>query len=97
MAVAPDAPHCTASRFLNEMVRCIAREFPDVERVISYQDREVHTGTIYKAAGWTVGHVSEPRVRDRSGKRAGTRRMYRWNLNGRSPDAAGKVRWEKKV
>lgn len=28
MAVAPDAPHCTASRFLNEMLRCIEREFP---------------------------------------------------------------------
>jgi hypothetical protein len=94
MAVADDAPHCTASRFLNEMCRRIQTEFPAATRVISYQDLDVHTGTIYKAAGWTVGNISTPRVRDRSGKRAGTDRMYRWNLNGAAPDAAGKARWE---
>jgi len=97
MAVAPDAPHCTASRFLNEMVKRIAVEFPHIERVISYQDMHVHTGTIYRAAGWQVEHVSKPRQRDRSGKRAGTQRMYRWNLNGDEPDAAAKARWGRPV
>jgi hypothetical protein len=94
MAVSDDAPHCTASRFLNEMVKRLRVEFPDYERAISYQDLAVHTGTIYKAAGWTLAYVSRPRQRDRTGQRAGTRRMYRWNLNGDDPDGAGKARWE---
>jgi hypothetical protein len=97
MAVAPDAPHCSASRFLNEMCRRVAAEFPNVDRVISYQDRAVHTGTIYRAAGWAVEHVSEPRERDRSAPRVGTRRLYRANLNGLDPDVAGKVRWGRQV
>ena len=77
------------------MVRRLRVEFPEYERAISYQDTEVHMGTIYKAAGWTPAHHAKPRQRDRTGFRAGTRRMYRWNLNGDSPDGAGKVRWER--
>ncbi len=94
LAVAPDAPHCTASWLLARMRRYFAANHPERERMISYQDADVHTGTIYRAAGWHVGHVATPRVRDRSKPRAGTRRDYRSNLNGTEPDAAGKVRWE---
>ena len=54
-------------------------------------------GTIYRAAGWTVGAISKPRVRDRSKPRVGTRRAYRSNLNGPASDGAGKIRWEKEV
>lgn len=97
MAVSDDAPHCTASRFLNEMAKRISVEFPRVHKLISYQDLAVHTGTIYRAAGWECEYVSKPRVRDRSGQRAGTRRMYRWNLNGLEPDAAAKARWARDV
>jgi len=93
MAVADDAPHCTASRFLAEMAKRIRKEFPDYTKLISYQDVEVHSGTIYRAAGWTLEHTSKPRQRDRSGRRAGTGRMYRWNLNGVAPDGAPKARW----
>lgn len=93
MAVAPDAPHCTASRFLAEMAKRIKVEFPAVSKLISYQDTAVHTGTIYRAAGWTLEYTSKPRARDRSGQRAGTRRMYRWNQNGHAPDASAKARW----
>jgi hypothetical protein len=67
---------------------------PDRERLISYQDEDVHAGTIYKAAGWKVAHIAKPRSRDRSKARVGTRRDYRNNLNGAEPDAAGKRRWE---
>lgn len=95
MAVAPDAPHCTASRFLAEMGRAVRREFPDVQRMISYQDVDVHKGIIYLAAGWEPVHHSKARTRDRSGSRVGTRRAYRSNLNGDAPDASAKVRWEK--
>ena len=95
MACAPDAPRNTASRMLGSMVRYFEMECPERERVISYQDTAVHTGTIYRAAGWTAEHESKPRVRDRSKPRVGTSRMYRTNLNGASPDASAKIRWAK--
>lgn len=94
MACAPDAPKNTPSRFLAWMTRWLVANAPQHERAISYQDTAVHAGTIYKAAGWTPAYTSKPRVRDRSGKRAGTERMYRWNINGDGADASAKVRWE---
>lgn len=94
LAVAPDAPHCTASRMLGQMVRWFRVNEPHTERLISYQDLDVHDGTIYRAAGWTVGLVSKPRQRDRTGQRAGTQRLYRWDINGAPPAGAGKARWE---
>jgi len=59
MAIADDAPPNTASRMLSVMARMIRKDLPDVKHLISYQDTEVHTGTIYKAAGWIKGNVSE--------------------------------------
>lgn len=97
MAVAPDAPHCTASRFLNQMVRRLRDDFPTMNRAISYQDAGVHTGTIYRAADWELANVAKPRARDRSGTRVGTRRDYRSNLNGDEPDHSAKIRWEKAI
>ena len=97
MACAPDAPKNTPSRMIAWMVRYFQKNCPQREKVISYQDLDVHTGTIYKASGWVVEYVSKPRIRDRSKKRAGTGRMYRTNKNGSAPDAAGKARWAKKL
>lgn len=94
LVVVPNAPHCTASRMLGQMVRWIRSSLPDVERVISYQDLDVHTGTIYRAAGWCPAHHSKARARDRSKPRIGTRRGYRSDLNGAAIAAAGKMRWE---
>lgn len=94
LAVSPDAPHCTASWMLARMRRWFAENCPERERLISYQDCAVHKGTIYKAAGWSVGYVAKPRLRDRSKPRKGTRRDYRSNLNGLDVDGAAKVRWE---
>lgn len=97
LVVAPDAPHCTASRMLGAMARWFRARpdgFEDVDRLISYQDVEVHTGTIYRAAGWDAAYFSKPRQRDRSKARVGTRRDYRNDSNGVSPAAAGKTRWE---
>ena len=93
LAIAPDAPHCAASWMLGAMVKWFKQNCPDRERAISYQDNEVHTGTIYKAAGWVAAYQSKPRVRDRSTKRP-SGRMYRNNINGQAPDGAGKTRWE---
>ena len=97
LAIAPDAPHCTASWMLAQMARWFVRFCPERERLISYQDLAVHTGTIYRAAGWKEGHRSPPRRRDRSKPRVGTfgKRDYRSSLNGIEPDIAGKVRWER--
>jgi hypothetical protein len=62
-AIAPDAPRYTASRMLGWMRRDIIKRFPEVERLISYQDLAVHTGTIYKAAGWRPAENFKPRAR----------------------------------
>ena len=84
-AIANDAPKNTASRMLSVMVRLIRRRFPEIVRLLSYQDTAVHAGTIYKAAGW---------------QRVGFRRggIDAWSSNVRkrvNTQAAGdKVRWE---
>lgn len=84
LAIAPDAPRNTASRMLAVMARLIRRERPEVRRLISYQDTEVHTGGIYRAAGWAATNCSN------GGE---------WNQPGRSrPKAQSstpKQRWEK--
>lgn len=94
MAVPEDAPHCTCSFMLGAMRRWIVANMPEVTRLISYQDHDVHTGTIYRAAGWTPAWETKARVRDRSKNRVGTRRAYRSNANGAAPDASAKTRWE---
>jgi hypothetical protein len=87
LAVAPDAPRNTASRMLGWMVRDIRRQFPQCERLVSYQDLEAHTGCIYRAAGW----VPTARVKFRSWKHHAR--------PGRGPDqsTADKQRWEKSL
>lgn len=93
MAVAPDAPHCTASRMLGQMARWFRINCPERERLISYQDMEVHAGTIYRAAGWTRTNVTAARQRDRSQNRPSGRR-YRWDTNGTDAHSSAKARWE---
>lgn len=94
LALSDDAPHCAASWMLAGMRRYFASHCPERERLISYQDCDVHQGTIYKAAGWVPAHLAKARTRDRSAPRRGTRRDYRSNQNGLAPDASAKVRWE---
>lgn len=55
-AVADNAPNNTASRFLGWMARVIRKKYPNLVGLVSYQDTEVHSGTIYKAAGWVIGN-----------------------------------------
>ena len=59
MAIADDAPKNTATRMLMVMKNMIRKDNKAVAKLISYQDTAVHAGTIYKAAGWTVGRVSK--------------------------------------
>ena len=85
-AIAPDAPKNTASWCLGYMERYIKKHRPEMERLISYQDTEVHHGTIYKAANWEAGRVSsgDDWVRNNRHRKA-------------SQTASVKVRWEKNL
>ena len=96
MAVADDAPHCTASRFLAMMTKWFRQACSEREMCISYQDTAVHKGTIYLAAGWTRANVQAARARDRSGLRP-SGRPYRTSLNGIDADGAEKVRWQLRI
>ena len=84
MAISNDSPKNTASRMLGWMVRDVRKKFPQCPKLISYQDPEVHTGTIYKAAGWTNTGSRK------SGGFASAKIRYR-----REDQASGdKIRWE---
>ena len=83
LAIAPDAPRNTASRMLAVMTRFIRKEQPEIERLVSYHDTEVHTGGIYKAAGWAATTVN----RDGNWTRKSRNRP-------RAQSEAAKQRWE---
>lgn len=82
LAIAPGAPKFTATWIIGKMVKRIRVELPTIERLISYQDTEVHTGTIYKAANWAqVADVP----------------FVAWNVSrhrNTAQSTADKVRWE---
>jgi len=85
-AIANDAPKNTASRMLSVMVKLIRKKFPEIVRLVSYQDTAAHLGTIYKASGWRQTALSKGRS---------------WSVNGRSRNPeqsiANKIRWERKL
>jgi hypothetical protein len=84
MAIAAEAPKNTASRMLSYMRKDITKRFPEIIRLISYQDTEVHHGTIYKASGWHLVETMNKEVK--------------WDKEGRPRSEvqshAPKVRWE---
>lgn len=84
-AIAPDAPHHTASRMLAVMRRLIIAKFPHVVGLLSYQDVEVHSGTIYKASGWCSTVTAKMRDWSRRGRIANDRFLQ---------STAPKIRWE---
>lgn len=87
-AIAEDAPRFTASRMLGWMARDINKRFPEVERLISYQDLNVHTGTIYAASNWKRAENFKPCARGGTGWGNRPRK-------GRTNQAvAPRMRWE---
>jgi hypothetical protein len=82
LAISPDAPKFTATWMISQMVKDIKKRFPDVTKLVSYQDTEVHTGTIYKAANWVLDSVSK---------------FQEWSSEKRQRNAlqtkADKIRW----
>ncbi|MBT9164045.1 MAG: hypothetical protein DDT23_00034 [candidate division WS2 bacterium] len=83
MAISPEAPKYTATWMLSRMIKDIKKRFPKITRLISYQDTEVHKGTIYAAANWTK--CSETKYIDWT-----TRKRKRSEAQSK----ANKVRWE---
>lgn len=90
LAIAPRAPKNTASRLLAIMARHLRVLYPDVRRLLSYQDTEVHTGTIYKAAGWSIG--ARTVYRDWTGHRDNAGYVMRPEQS-----TADKVRWQLEI
>lgn len=86
LAIAPDAPKNAATRMLAVMAMLIKKERPAVKRLISYQDTEAHTGTIYRAAGWELATLKH-------------KGQTQWGCPSRprpkAQSTAEKQRWEK--
>ena len=82
MAISPKAPKNTASRMISIMVKLINKKFPKITRFISYQDTEVHKGTIYKASGWKICGNTKGASWCKSRKR------------NKDQTTANKIRWE---
>jgi hypothetical protein len=59
LAISPDAPKFTATWMLSKMIKEIRKKYPDVTRLVSYQDTEVHKGTIYAAGNWQKDSISK--------------------------------------
>jgi hypothetical protein len=89
LACSPEMPKNGASAFLGWMVRYLRKHHRQHERLISYQDTEVHKGTIYKASGWIEAN------RTRKGNTWKNNVRDRQNINGDEAMASIKVRWEK--
>ncbi len=82
MAISPEAPKFTATWMLGKMIKRLRVDLPTITRLISYQDTEVHTGTIYKAGNWKP--VSATRFSD-------------WGVSRKRNAAqseSDKIRWE---
>ena len=82
LAISPEAPKFTATWMLGKMVKLLKTDLPTIERLISYQDTEVHKGTIYKAANWFAASETKFQPWDKSRER------------NESQSTADKVRWE---
>lgn len=63
------------------MIVDINKRLPLVTKLISYQDTEVHNGTIYKAANWNIDGVTKFNSWGNSRKRS------------KDQSTADKVRW----
>lgn len=91
LAVAPDAPRNTASWMISVMSRLIRRSWPHLTTLVSYQDTEVHTGAIYRAAGW----IPTVKTDGQKGKHAQWSNKNR--LRNAAQSTAVKQRWEKVI
>lgn len=83
MAISDYAPKNLASRMIGIMRRIIATEMPHITILMSYQDTEVHSGTIYRASGWIAAAQSK-----------GASWTNETRQRSEEQSLADKVRWE---
>lgn len=83
LAICHDAPKNTATRILRLMRNDIRKRFPEINRLISYQDTEVHQGIIYKADNWKIGAES-----------SGVSWTTKSRARNKEQTLAPKIRWE---
>jgi hypothetical protein len=67
------------------MTKYIKKAFPDIALLISYQDTEVHRGTIYKASNWLPMNETKFASWSKSRKR------------NKDQSTASKIRWEYQI
>lgn len=78
LAHSPHAPRNLGSWSLAKMRKWIIENMPEINRLISYQDADIHHGTIYKADNWRKVYEKhgEHTWKNRPG-RAGTERQHK--------------------
>lgn len=83
LALSNFCPKNTATYTISQMVKSIRKKFPDIKKLVSYQDNDVHLGTIYKASNWYIHGQSS---------------LFDWNTSGRKRNEAQaksvKTRWD---
>jgi len=83
LALSEFCPYNTATFVIAHMTKQIKLKFPEIIKLISYQDIKVHNGTIYKASNWKIGGQLE---------------FMDWTTADRQRNTiqsdAGKIRWE---
>ena len=84
LALSDVCPKNTASFVISYMVKDIKKRFPELIRLISYQDTDVHLGTIYKASNWTQAPYQTPLLDWSTATRKRTKLQ----------STADKIRWE---
>lgn len=82
LALSDVCPKNTATFTISQMVKRIKTKFPELIKLISYQDKKVHIGTIYKAANWKNGGETQLMLWDGKRKR------------NKVQSDADKIRWE---
>ena len=109
LAISQDSPKNTASRMIKIMTILIKKQMPEIVKLISYQDTEVHTGTIYKASGWieikNKGHKPDWHNRKPSDSKAPLfQKKYpkyfekiRYKYEKKYIAVGDKIRWEKQI
>jgi hypothetical protein len=86
MAISDGCPKNTATHMLRFMRRWIMANKPTIAMLISYQDTEVHLGTIYKADNWVEASLSQ-----------GLAWTTTTRKRNKEQSLAPKIRWEYKL
>lgn len=89
LAISELCPKNTATFFISKMIKDIEKRFKLVTDLISYQDTEVHLGTIYKAANWFIDNRTKF-VSWNKGEGGGRKR-------NEDQSKADKIRWKYKI